>query len=114
MLKPILITSLMATTLLIADNPYLGKPITKITQDKKVKKTKKSKKFRKDDHRYDKRYRDFDYDRYGYYNNDGFYFGFFDRNGYFYNNIYFEYNSRYSYRDRYYRRGYFEPSYHHY
>ncbi|MCK4440945.1 MAG: hypothetical protein KAU90_03000, partial [Sulfurovaceae bacterium] len=50
----------------------------------------------------------------GYYNDDGFYFGFFDRNGYFYNNIYFEYNSRYSYPDRYSRRGYFEPSYSHY
>jgi len=114
MLKSILITTLVATTILVADNSYLGKIVSKGTPPQQVKKVKKTKKFRKDDHRYDKRYRDFDYDRNGYYNNDGFYFGFFDRNGYFFNNIYFEYDSRYSYRDRYYRRGYFEPSYHHY
>jgi len=116
MLKSILIITLVATTLLIADNPYLGKPISKGTQHKEVKKTKvkKTKKFRKDDHRYDKRYRDFDYDRNGYYNDDGFYFGFFDRLGYFYNNIYFEYTSQYGYNDRLYRRGYFENSHHHY
>ncbi|MCK4442009.1 MAG: hypothetical protein KAU90_08370, partial [Sulfurovaceae bacterium] len=71
MLKPISIAILISTTLLIADNPYLGKPITKITQKKKVKKINKNKKFRKDNHRYDKRYRDFDYDRNGYYNDDG-------------------------------------------
>jgi len=116
MLKSILITTLVATTLLIADNSYLGKIVSKGTPPQQVKnqKVKKIKKFRKDNHRYDKRYRDFDYDRYGYYNNDGFYFGYFDRGGYFFNNIYFEYDSRYTYRDRYYRRGYFEPSYHHY
>jgi hypothetical protein len=70
--------------------------------------------FKKDDHRYNKRYRDFDYDRYGYYNDDGLYFGYFDRRGYFFNNIYFEYNSRYTYRDRLYRRGGFAPHRHHY
>jgi len=116
MLKSILITSLMATTLLIADNTYLGTPIIKNTQHQKVKKSKlkRTRSFKKDDHRYNKRYRNFDYDRNGYYNDDGFYFGFFDRNGYFYNNIYFEYNSQYGYTDRFYRRGYFEPSHHHY
>jgi len=116
MLKSILITAIVATTLLIADNSYLGELISKgtISQQVKNQKLKKTKKFKKDDHRYDKRYRDFDYDRYGYYNDDGFYFGYFDRSGYFFNNIYFEYDSRYTYRDRYYRRGYFEPSYHHY
>jgi len=115
MLKSIVITTLISTTLLISDSPYLGKMISKGTQHQQVKKQKiqKTKKFKKDDHRYNKRYRDFDYDRYGYYNDDGFYFGYFDRSGYFFNNIYFEYNSRYSYRDRYYRRGYFTPSYHH-
>ena len=45
--------------------------------------------FRKDDHRYDPRYRNFDYDRLGYSNNKGLYYGYFDHNGYFYNNIYF-------------------------
>lgn len=39
--------------------------------------------FKKDNHRYDKRYKYFDYDRYGYYNNDGYYYGYFDATGYF-------------------------------
>jgi len=115
MFKSIFITTLISTTLLIADNSFLGKMISKGTQYQQVKKhkTKKIKKFKKDNHKYNKRYRNFDYDRYGYYNDDGFYFGYFDRDGYFFNNLYFEYNSRYTYRDRYYRRGYFAPSYHH-
>jgi len=56
MLKSILITTLVATTLLIADNSYLGKIVSKGTPPQQVKKVKKTKKFRKDDHRYDKRY----------------------------------------------------------
>ncbi len=81
---------------------------------KAKKNLKNNKKFKKDDHRYNKHYRDFDYNRNGYYNNDGLYFGFFDRRGYFFNNIYFEYNSQYTYNDRRDRRGYFEPYRHHY
>jgi len=70
--------------------------------------------FRSDDHRYDNRYRSFDYNRYGYYDNFGYYFGYFDRTGYFYNNIFFLYDSRYSYYDRLHRRGNFRPSHPHY
>ena len=44
--------------------------------------------FRSDDHRYDDRYRNFDYRQRGYYDNYGYYFGYFDRTGYFYNNIF--------------------------
>ena len=115
----VMLTISIFFTILVSDtiNTKLGTPIS--NTDKKIKrlkdtKIKKSKKFRKDDHRYDKRYRDFDYDRYGYYNDDGFYFGFFDRRGYFFNNIYFEYNAQYTYNDRLYRRGYFAPYRHHY
>jgi len=119
MLKIVYIIPLMVVAL-IGDNISLGvpinKPIKKIKTIKKnvTKKIKKHKKFRKDDHRYDKRFRDFDYDRYGYYNDDGFYFGYFDRRGYFYNNIYFEYNAHFTYPDRLNRRGAFAPWEHHY
>jgi len=116
MLKVIIIVSIFAM-ILSADSAKLGVQINKGDKKTKIvkhKKSKKIKKFRKDNHRYDKRYRDFDYDRYGYYNDDGFYFGFFDRRGYFFNNIYFEYNSRYTYIDRLYMRGYFSPHRHHY
>ena len=85
-----------------------------IRTKKPKKKVQEGKKFRKDNHRFNKQYRDFDYDRNGYYNNDGLYFGFFNRRGYFFNNIYFEYNSRYNYNDRRNRRGNFEPYNHHY
>jgi hypothetical protein len=70
--------------------------------------------FRPDDHRYDRRYRYFNYDKYGYYNIDGLYYGYFDRKGYFFNNIYFKYNSKYKYIDRLHKRGYFSPYRHHY
>ena len=70
--------------------------------------------FRSDDHRYDNRYRNFDYPRYGYYDNFGYYFGYFDRHGYFYNNIYFTYDNRYTYYDRLNHRGYFKPNAGHY
>ncbi|NOZ90113.1 MAG: hypothetical protein GXO60_02385 [Epsilonproteobacteria bacterium] len=116
MLKVLMIVSIFAM-ILSADSAKLGVHINNGEKKAKIVKHKKSskiKKFRKDHHRYDKRYRDFDYDRYGYYNDDGFYFGFFDRRGYFFNNIYFEYNARYTYNDRLYRRGYFEPRRHHY
>jgi len=111
------ITILVA--ILMGDNISLGIPIAKPIKKVKKSVTKKVKKvvhhkFRKDDHRYDKRYRHFDYDRYGYFNDDGFYFGYFDRRGYFFNNIYFEYNPRFTYRDRLHRRGPFAPFAHHY
>jgi len=70
--------------------------------------------FRRDDHRYDRRYRNFDYDKHGYYNVDGLYYGYFDKKGYFFNNIYFKYNSKYRYIDRLHKRGYFSPHRHHY
>ena len=70
--------------------------------------------FRSDDHRYDHRYRHFDYDRYGYPDDFGYYYGYFDRTGYFYNNIFFLYDGRYTYNDRLHLRGYFKPSHPHY
>lgn len=70
--------------------------------------------FRSDDHRYDDRYRNFDYNHRGYYDNFGYYFGYFDRTGYFYNNIFFLYDGRYSYNDRLHLRGYFKPNHPHY
>lgn len=63
--------------------------------------------FKKDHHRYDKRYRNFNYDREAYYDNEGFYFGYYDTRGYFYNNIFFSYDNSYTYHDRRYRRGLF-------
>ncbi|SFV56642.1 hypothetical protein MNB_SV-12-1746 [hydrothermal vent metagenome] len=115
MLKSLLITSILATIPLIADTS-LGTQIgggDKSYKIQKPKKSKKIKKFKKDHHRYDKRYRDFDYDNRGYYNDDGFYFGYFDRSGYFFNNIYFEYDSEYTYHDRVYIRGNFSPHHTH-
>ncbi|CAA6799901.1 MAG: Unknown protein, partial [uncultured Sulfurovum sp.] len=55
--------------------------------------------FKADHHRYDKRYSTFDYDRHSYYNNDGYYYGYYDTTGYFFNNIFFSYNRNYSYND---------------
>lgn len=70
--------------------------------------------FRSDDHRYDARYRSFDYDRNGYGDDYGYYYGFFDRTGYFYNNIYFLFDSRYTYYDRLHHRGFFDSHHPHY
>jgi hypothetical protein len=69
--------------------------------------------FKTDHHRYDKRYRDFDYDNNAYYNDDGYYYGYYNDSGYFYNNIFFTYNNNYTYEDRRYRRGYFIPRHRH-
>lgn len=69
--------------------------------------------FQQDHHRYNKRYSNFDYDRYGYYNNDGYYYGYYDTTGYFFNNIFFAYNLNYSYNDRHYRRGFFRHGHRH-
>lgn len=70
--------------------------------------------FRSDDHRYDNRYKNFDYNRHGYRDDFGYYFGYFDKTGYFYNNIFFLYDNKYTYRDRLYSRGYFKPNHVHY
>ena len=70
--------------------------------------------FRSDDHRYDNRYRNFDYNRNGYRDDFGYFYGYFDRVGYFYNNIFFTYDSRYTYYDRLHHRGYFKPNKVHY
>ena len=70
--------------------------------------------FRSDDHRYDNRYKNFDYHRNGYYDDFGYFYGYFDRYGYFYNNIYFVYDNRYTYYDRLHHRGYFKPNRGHY
>lgn len=67
------------------------------------------KEFRKDHHKYDRRYQDFDYNRLGYRANNGLYYGYYDNGGYFYNNIYFTYDDEYIYEDRYHMRGYFSP-----
>jgi hypothetical protein len=69
--------------------------------------------FKSDDHRYDKRFKNFDYAHNGYYSDDGYYYGYYDTTGYFYNNIFFTYNSNYTYNDRLHRRGYFRPKHHH-
>jgi len=63
--------------------------------------------FQKNDHRYDTRYQNFNYDSLGYSNNQGSYYGYYDRNGYFYNNRYYNYDNQYNYDDRYNRRGAF-------
>lgn len=70
--------------------------------------------FKSDDHRYDNRYRSFDYNRSGYYDDFGYFFGYFDKMGYFYNNIFFTYDNRYTYYDRLHHRGYFKPNKVHY
>lgn len=70
--------------------------------------------FRSDDHRYDNRYRNFDYNRYGYADDFGYYYGYFDRTGYFYNNIYFLFDNRYTYYDRLHHRGFFDSHHPHY
>ena len=70
--------------------------------------------FKSDDHRYDNRYKNFDYNRNGYRDNFGYFYGYFDKVGYFYNNIFFTYDSRYTYSDRLHHRGYFKPSAVHY
>jgi hypothetical protein len=69
---------------------------------------------RSDDHRYDNRYRNFDYNRYGYADDFGYYYGYFDRTGYFYNNIFFLFDNGYTYYDRLHRRGYFDSHHPHY
>jgi len=123
-MKKILFISSLILSTLIADNS-LGTPISTGTLKPHVKmksynktitttpKPKNHKAFKKDHHRYDKRYKNFNYENNAYYNNDGYYYGYYDNTGYFYNNIFFTYNSRYSYSDRQFQRGYFRPTYTH-
>lgn len=82
---------------------------TYVTEESSATHTSKQKRFRSDDHRFDDRYRNFDYDRYGYYSNNGLYYGYFDENGYFYNNMYFTYDQNHTYAQRYQRIGPFSP-----
>jgi hypothetical protein len=63
---------------------------------------------RSDDHRYDSRYRNFDYNRNSYRDDFGYFYGYFDRVGYFYNNIFFTYGNGYTYYDRLHRKGHFK------
>lgn len=122
MKKILLLITLFATSSLLADTALgvsIGNGNIKVQAVQKkhakpIKRVKKGKRFKKDHHRYNKRYQKFDYDTRGYYDDDGFYFGYFDRSGYFFNNIFFEYDSRYTYRDRCYNRGSFRPTYSHY
>lgn len=70
--------------------------------------------FKSDNHRYDNRYKKFNYKRNGYFDDYGYYFGYFDKKGYFYNNIFFTYDNRYTYRDRLRHKRYFSPRHAHY
>ena len=69
--------------------------------------------FKKDNHRYDKRYRSFNYERDGYYNDDGYFYGYYDNRGYFYDNVFYAYDNQYTYYDRRNHLGYFRHSFHH-
>lgn len=83
-------------------------PKNTFVKEEKKEASNSSQVFQKDDHRYDERYRNFNYDRLGYSNNMGAYYGYYDRQGYFYNNQYYPYDNRYTYEDRYNRRGMFD------
>ena len=69
--------------------------------------------FREDNHRYDKRYSNFDYEDNGYNNDDGYYYGYYNNRGYFYDNVFYDYDNQYTYYNRQHRLGYFGRSYHH-
>lgn len=86
-------------------------PKVKLTTRITPQKVKKS--FRQDNHRYDKRYANFDYERNAYYDDEGYEYGYYDTSGYFYNNIFFTYGNGYTYRDRYHRRGHFRHNHLH-
>jgi len=64
-------------------------------------------------HRYSKRgwvlaYR---YDRAGFFDHDGFYYGYFNRYGYFFEGVFYRYDYNYTYRDRIRGRGLFDRYY---
>ena len=87
------------------------KPTNALTTRITPKKVKSN--FKEDNHRYDKRYNNFDYETNGYYNDDGYYYGYYDNRGYFYDNIYYAYDNQYTYYNRQHRLGYFGRNYHH-
>lgn len=135
-MKRIVLVSSLLTTLLLADT-NLGQKISVGTAEEQITYTENNpiasapkvqnspqletrvspknvkRSFKKDHHRYHKRYSNFNYDRDGYYNDEGFYFGYYDTTGYFYNNIFFAYDGSYTYRDRRYRRGFFRRGHFH-
>ncbi|HHH20036.1 MAG TPA: hypothetical protein ENK86_05970 [Campylobacterales bacterium] len=57
---------------------------------------------------------DFDYNRLGYYSDDGAYFGYFDRRGYYCDDIFYPYDDHFRYEDRMRRGGQFAPTVRHY
>ena len=129
-MKKILILTPFLLSLLFADT-HLGKPIsvssaeeTIVERDSRAERDvqhlntrvspdKIKAHFKKDHHRYDKRYSNFNYEDDAYYNDDGYYYGYYDTTGYFFNNIFFSYSRTYTYNDRCYRRGHFRESYPH-
>ena len=122
MQKILLISTIFALTSLFADSVIISDERPTFQKRHSFNKTidiqidsstSSNRTFRRDHHRYDKRYLNFDYDRNSYYDDEGYYYGYYDNTGYFFNNIFFEYNSEYSYHDRLYLRGFFQPHHHH-
>ncbi len=128
MQKILLISTIFALTSLFSDSVIISderptfqkrhsfnKTIDIQISSSKTSRNRKSSKqtFKRDHHRYDKRYLNFDYDRNSYYDDEGYYYGYYDNTGYFFNNIFFEYSVEYSYHDRIYLRGFFQPNHHH-
>jgi len=103
----LLFTPLTLLFIACANNYPVNKISAKSTFIKKEV-TNNSQLLQKNDHRYDTRYQNFNYDRLGYSNNQGSYYGYYDHDGYFYNNIYYNYDDYYNYNDRVYRRGVFD------
>ena len=97
------------------EKPIVQKPLrTRINPNQQTKVLSNNQRsFKKDHHRYDKRYENFDYERNTYYDDEGYEYGYYDTTGYFYNNIFFTYGNGYTYRDRYHRRGYFRHNHPH-
>ena len=62
--------------------------------------TKSTLNFKADHHSYNEKYRDFNYQKEGYYNRQGYYYGYYDHIGYFYDNIFYMYSLKYTYYDR--------------
>ncbi len=109
-MKNLFFTVLLPITFIgCASNSY---PVNNIPPKKTFVKSEPETKetFRKDDHRYNSYYQNFDYNRLGYSSDNGLYYGYFDHQGYFYNNIYFIYDDEYTYEDRYYHKGPFSPN----
>ncbi len=54
----------------------------------------------------------YQYDRASFYDQDGFFYGFFNRHGYYFENVFYRYDRFYTYRDRVRGRGLFNRRYH--